>query len=191
MDFDEYKKHYLKERYPHAKQVEKLSLRFFEELQTILPEKSAEFVHLLKYGALLHDVGMEIDEKNHNKLGARLILENGISGLNEEETALVAAIVRYHRGSMPKSTHRRFSALSKDKQRIVRAFSSIIRLADALDYKHENLVLDIDLKIDFSILLLTLKTDSNIMLRSGFLKFFRKKKELFEKTFKLTVQIKA
>lgn len=186
MEFNTYLKTYLdKERLEHSKKVEKLALKIADCLDIGCNTR------LLSYGAMLHDIGMFQDAEAHNKIGANIIIEQGVDGLSEEETLVVACLVRYHRGSDPKISHSRFAKLNKGLQKSTAILSAILRLADGLDWKHKNFVQDIDIEFMDKKAFLTLYSNSPIITKTGFLKFFAKKKGLFEKVFDLKLSIKT
>ncbi len=200
MKVEEYIKNYItsKKGLRHAYFVRDLSLKIFNDLKKIFPENTLlDFKNsekLISCSSLLHDIGNFFTGLNalkpHNKTGAKLILQNGIENLDENELKVVAASIRYHRGSKPKENkHKLFSSLSKADKNKVLVISSIIRLADALDDYHLQAVENIILKYDFSLRALTLKTGVNIMFDKGIKRVFDKKKTLFEDVFKIKISL--
>ncbi len=180
----------------HSKLVARLSLRMFYKLKNFFPNlnqfENKEDIKLLEYGALLHDIGVVFEkkmDKGHHKIGRDLIMDNKISGLDEESNLVVANIVRYHRRAHPDiNKHKYYKMLNNNLQRKVDVFSGIVRLADALDYNHFNMVDDFELKFDENSRILTLILSVNIMLNIGFKEVLDKKKELLEKTLDIKVQ---
>lgn len=200
MKVEEYIKNYItsKKGLRHAYFVRDLSLKIFNDLKKIFPENTLlDFKNsekLISCSSLLHDIGNFFTGLNalkpHNKTGAKLILQNGIENLDENELKVVAASIRYHRGSKPKENkHKLYSSLSKADKNKVLVISSIIRLADALDDYHLQAVENIILKYDFSLRALTLKTGVNIMFDKGIKRVFDKKKTLFEDVFKIKISL--
>ena len=55
-------------------------------------------------------------------------------------SALTALLARYHRRAWPSMKHRRFAALNKEERRALSAAASLLRIADALDYRHKGVV---------------------------------------------------
>jgi len=198
MDIEDFKKNYLcdKTLIEHSKLVSVLSLKFFHKLKAFFPDlkefDNKEDLKLLEYGAALHDIGVMFEkrmDKAHHKIGRDLILENKISGLNETQNLVVANIVRYHRRALPDiNKHKYYKMLNKDDRKKVGIFSSIVRLSDALDYNHFNLIDEFELKFDEKSRILTLVLSINIMLNIGFGELLEKKKELLEKTLNVKVQ---
>ena len=62
-----------------------------------------------------------------------------ISG-QESDRALVALLARYHRRAWPAMKHRRFAALCREDRRALAGAASLLRMADALDYRHKGAV---------------------------------------------------
>lgn len=129
----------LMERYevdrPHAEQVRSLALALFDGLVG-MHGLGPDARRMLEFGALLHDVGHHIDARDHNKHGQYLILNSRLSAFTAPEQAVLASVVRFHRGARPKRNHRHFAALSRVNQRKVEVLSTLIRMADALDRSH-------------------------------------------------------
>lgn len=169
---------------------ELLRLNFFEKKDKELLEKN---INLLLLGASLHDIGTFLkSDKPHNKTGAKIILENKIDGLDDNQNLIVANIVRFHRGNTPKKDKQKiFNELDKDSRKIAKTFSSIVRIADALDWGHLSFCENIHLTYDNLFRTLTITVNSNIILNVGFGEVFEKKKKLFEKIFKVRLSAKA
>jgi len=63
-----------------------------------------------------------------------------MNSFNKLDLDLIANIARYHRKAHPSQKHLAFSQLTPHNQQVVRKLSSILRVADALDYKHDQSV---------------------------------------------------
>ena len=179
----------------HFKHVENISLKLYSELIKIFPTnpilKIQNAQKLISYSALLHDIGAFLEyktQKPHNKAGCKLILENKIDDLCEEETKIVALCIRYHRGAKPKEgKHKLFQSLNNEDKNKVRVISSIIRISDALDSNHTQSVENIHLTYDFKQSLLILNPCNNIIYHRGVYEFFNKTKTLVEDVFKVKI----
>ncbi len=197
MELEEFIKNYLWQNSlkSHSKHVCKLSLKLFHKLKDFFPElkefNNKEDLKLLEYGAMLHDIGVVFEkkmDKAHHKIGRDLILENKISGLEFSSNLIVANIVRYHRRALPDcNKHKYYKMLNNKERRIVDIFASIVRLSDALDYNHFDMVDEFDIKYDENSRILTLFLSVNIMLNIGFKEILDKKKEFLEKTLNIKV----
>src|SRR5437588_892170 len=130
----------LVEDWPHARQVERLSVQLFEATQP-LHELDEDALRLLERAAFLHNTGMMIEARRHHKHSFRLIKETQLPDFNDEERHEIACIARYHRRALPSTSHEEFAALSRSARKRVSSLSALLRVADALDYSHDGRVL--------------------------------------------------
>jgi len=98
---------------------------------------------LLSAAALLHDVGYHIAHESHHKHSFYLIENSELTGFSERERAVIANIARYHKGSLPKDHHLHYATLSVADQLTVSRLAGILRLADAMDRRHDSRVKDL------------------------------------------------
>ena len=131
----------LEEEPNHVLQVATLALQIFDELADWHRLGARDRV-LLEAAACLHDVGWSVarDGVKHHKHSARLIRRQTWQHFTLDEINLVAQIARYHRKSPPKPKHRSFAALSAESQRKVQMLAALLRVADALDRRHLQIV---------------------------------------------------
>ena len=101
---------------------------------------------LLSAASLLHDVGYHIAHESHHKHSFYLIEHSELTGFSESERAVIANIARYHKGSLPKDHHPNYAVLSHSDRLTVSRLAGILRLADALDRRHDNRVKDVTCK---------------------------------------------
>lgn len=120
----------------HSQHVSQLALNLFYQMQRLhkLPEKYTSILHA---AAMLHDIGLFIAGPKHHKHSYYLIKSSGMKSFNKLDLELVANIARYHRKAHPSQKHLGFSQLSPAHQDVVRKLSSILRVADALDFRRE------------------------------------------------------
>ena len=123
----------------HSRQVSQLALNLFYQLQPLhkLPERYAGILHA---AAMLHDIGLFIADGKHHKHSYYLVKSSGMKSFNKLDLELVANIARYHRKAHPSQKHLAFSQLSPPDQDVVRKLSSLVRIADALDFRREQRV---------------------------------------------------
>ena len=117
----------------HSAHVTAHSLALFDALapgQPLLDTRSRE---LLEAAAILHDVGYFIGHDKHHRHSWHLIIHAPLTGLTARELALVAAVARYHRGSLPKPSHEAWTRVTEDDRPLVRLLAGILRVADGLD----------------------------------------------------------
>jgi exopolyphosphatase/guanosine-5'-triphosphate,3'-diphosphate pyrophosphatase len=124
---------------PHAQHVSQLALNLFYQLHDLhqLPDKYSGILHA---AAMLHDIGLFVAHPKHHKHSYYLIKSSGMNSFNKLDLDLVANIARYHRKAHPSQKHLTFSQLTPSNQQVVRKLSALLRVADALDYKHEQRV---------------------------------------------------
>ncbi|MGB9665125.1 MAG: HD domain-containing protein [Ignavibacteria bacterium] len=126
----------------HSFQVQKIALKIFDELQPLhnLNEDARE---LLKYAAILHDIGYYISVAKHHKYSYFIIKNSNLVGFSEKEIELIANIARYHRKATPKEKHYNFARLNENEKRLINILSAILRLSDGLEKTHSALINDI------------------------------------------------
>jgi exopolyphosphatase/guanosine-5'-triphosphate,3'-diphosphate pyrophosphatase len=128
------------EDWPHARQVERLSVQLFEATQPLhkLDERA---LLLLKRAAFLHNTGMLIEARRHHKHSYQLIKGTTMPDVTDEERHEIACIARYHRRALPSLSHEEFAALSDSARERVSALAALVRIADALDWSHDGRVM--------------------------------------------------
>lgn len=97
---------------------------------------------LLTVAARLHDIGMFIGSSSHHKHSKYIIENSDVFGLGNRDLRLVALIARYHRRALPRTSHPEYSALSREDRLVVSKLAAILRVADALDRAHNQLLRD-------------------------------------------------
>jgi len=183
---------YKYEREPsHSEQVKKLALIIFDKTKGLIHKMSDNERDLLEAGALLHDTGYYISAERHNKNSYKLIEKEDISGFTAQEKLIIGNIARYHRGKTPEKKHSCYSALCYENRRIVNKLASFVRLADAFDRSHRNVVGDLDFTLDsmshrlFVFLKLNTPDCSFEILKA------KDKKDLFEKEFRIELRFEV
>jgi exopolyphosphatase/guanosine-5'-triphosphate,3'-diphosphate pyrophosphatase len=147
----------------HARQVAGLAERIFDQLTGNDATGSLTRHHrtLLSAAALLHDVGYHIAHESHHKHALYLIKNSELTGFSEAERDVIANSARYHRGPAPKERHLDFAALNDADQETVFALAAILRIADALDRSHDNLVGDVRCVRDGQLVHIQLSSSAN------------------------------
>lgn len=126
----------------HSHQVARLAERIFDALSA--SENLTRHQRLLlSAAALLHDVGYHIAHESHHKHSFYLIENSELTGFSETERAVIANIARYHKGSLPKDHHPYYMALNPADRETVCRLAGILRIADALDRRHDSRVKDL------------------------------------------------
>jgi exopolyphosphatase / guanosine-5'-triphosphate,3'-diphosphate pyrophosphatase len=126
----------------HSRHVAHLALELFDGL-AIEHHLGPEERDVLQFAALLHDVGAAVGYDGHAEHSYYLIHNANLRGLSPDELERVALVARYHGKGRPRKRDPRVRALDKDARRSVRWLSAILRLAEALDRSHYQLVRDL------------------------------------------------
>lgn len=127
----------------HTQQVARLALSLFDQTRDIhgLGDREREW---LEYGALLHDIGMQIAYEGHHKHSYYLIRHGGLRGFEPEEIEVIGLVARYHRSGAPKKAHTEFADLRAPLRPVVRTLSAFTAVAESLDRTHSQLVGGVD-----------------------------------------------
>ncbi len=129
---------------PHARHVAGLGLALFDQTRARHGLGDADR-ELLEYSALLHDVGHHISYPGHHKHSYYLIKNGGLRGFTPLEIEILANVARYHRRGHPRKKHPSFGGLPGPARRRVRVLAALLRLADALDRSHRQVVRSVHL----------------------------------------------
>ena len=134
----------------HSHHVVRLATRIFDD--TIeLHQLSIQDRKLLQYAAILHDIGYHIAHNNHHRHGLYLIRNSEMPGFTGDEIAMMATMVRYHRGAMPRKSsdarsrheHEDYYTLDRRQRGTVLRLASILQIAGGLDRSHQQLISDV------------------------------------------------
>ncbi|MBL8724275.1 MAG: Ppx/GppA family phosphatase [Planctomycetes bacterium] len=130
----------------HAEAVLTLARQLFDQTRELHGLGGRARV-LLEAAALLHDVGVAVNNDGHHKHSQYLIEASDLVGLADEERHLVALLARYHRKAPPSREHEDFAALRRRDRSMVERLAALLRLADALDRQHASIVRGLTVKI--------------------------------------------
>ncbi len=126
----------------HGNLVSYLAGLLFDQTQS-LHNLEHENKLLLEVAALLHDIGHFISTVDHDKHASYILKASPLIGLTENQTNIVANVMRYHRKAMPSVQDENFRALSPKDRLTVTKLSALLRLADAMDVSHTRRVKDV------------------------------------------------
>lgn len=129
----------------HAEHVASFAQQIFRELRH-LHGLEAKHELLLRVAAILHEVGMFVNAREHHKHSMYLILNTELFGISTEDRIIVALLARYHRRYNPESNHPHFSELTREERMIVFKLAAILRIADSLDRSHSQRIKTIHLR---------------------------------------------
>ncbi len=126
----------------HARGVAEIAVRLFDTFQPDhgLPPRQRL---LLRVAGLLHEVGGFVSNRAHHKHSEYLIANAEIFGLSRSEIVLVSLVSRYHRRSVPRSSHPSYMALPRESRMVVNKLAALLRVADALIRGHRRRAADI------------------------------------------------
>ncbi len=127
----------------HSREVARLALRLFDDLEPLLG-LGDDARELLEAGALLCNVGVYISHSGHHK-HSYYVIRNAehLAGFTDREIELIAQIARYHRKSAPKLKHEEWAALRRPDRELVRQLAAVLRIAVGLDRSHGGRVADV------------------------------------------------
>ena len=168
----------------HAENVLRLATSLFRQLKP-LHGLGGKDRFLLEAGCLLHDVGITEGVKGHHRSSYRLIMEAELP-LGPEDKRLVACMARYHRKRPPRDGDEEISSLGEKDRRRLYALTSILRIADGLDYQHAAVVKDVECIITDAEVVLNIRSDEDWTAEA---EAAVKKSDLFKRTFGRTVRL--
>jgi exopolyphosphatase/guanosine-5'-triphosphate,3'-diphosphate pyrophosphatase len=171
----------------HARKVAELSLALFDATAKRHGLGDGDRA-LLEYAALLHDIGHHIAYLGHHKHTYYLIKNGGLRGFSPLEVELVATVARYHRRGRPRRKHPEFGALRRADRRRVAVLAGHLRLADALDRSHRQIVRGLKVSGRGRALRLDLEVTADAALE---LWAVPRRAELLERTLGVTVKVAA
>jgi CHAD domain-containing protein len=117
----------------HAHQVADHALALFEATQSVHGLGKRQRA-LTEAAALLHNVGVDVDEPNHHIAGRDLLQTMQLVNHTAEEQALLACSIRFHRKRVRPEKEPLFATLSPRRRRQTLTISALVRIADGLDY---------------------------------------------------------
>ena len=178
----------------HSHHIAALAVQIFDETTAIHGMSSRER-ELLEYAALLHDIGYHIAHNNHHRHSLYLIRNSEMPGFTGEETAIMATIARYHRGSTPlgrrarraTAEHEDFRLLDHPQQELVIGLAAILRIADGLDRSYSQKVSGLLVETSGKRITLYVRSEDNCALEIW---AASRKAKWFEKAFRVSIRFK-
>ena len=170
----------------HARHVSKLCQVLFHSLKDE-HQLETRYELILYIAALLHEIGLFINNPSHHKHTMYLINNSELFGLSKKDVLLVALVARYHRRASPKPTHPGYGTLGRESRVAVAKMAAILRLADALDRSHSQRVHEIQCVCEDGNLAVSARHVEDLSLEQLALK---QKGPLFEETFGLKVLLR-
>ena len=118
----------------HERRVASIATTLFEFTKQMHGLGAAQR-RLLRLGAIVHDVGRQIDDRRHPTIGAEMILEDASLPITQQDRRRLAYLTRYHRGAVPETG---FDDIlqSGDNRKTMRRVLALLRAADTLDNRN-------------------------------------------------------
>ncbi len=145
---------------PHARHAAALAVQVFDATRRLHGLGDGERV-LLENAALLHDIGHHISYPGHHRHTYYLIKNGDLRGFAPTEIEVIANVARYHRRGHPRRGHAGFGALPKQARRSVRVLAGILRIVDALDRSHRQVIRSVQVSERGGVLRLRCASEGN------------------------------
>lgn len=168
----------------YAENTAELAVQIFDQTSELHGLGARERT-LLRFSALVHDIGSYINVRNRHKHTMYIVQAADLAGLTRQEKDMVANIARYHRKSPPEPHHVAFQELARRSRVIVSCLASILRMAYALDVERTQRIRKIHCTVSGNRLLLHVDR-RQIALESWSV---AGKAGMFEEVFGLTVEV--
>lgn len=173
----------------HAATVRRLALSLFDQLRDLHGLGNTEREYL-EAAAVLHDIGYHISHSQHHRHSYYLIRHSELLGFTDREIEIIANVARYHRKSHPKPKHEGFPRLGEKDRATVISLAALLRIADGLDRRHQDIFAAVSACRDNGTVTLRLalkgEADPAIELWGA-----DRRKELFEERFRIPVSIEV
>ena len=154
----------------NAKQVGELALILFRQLK-VLHKLSRGYLKVLRIASIMHDCGKRIKFYNHAKNSFNIILNSDIQGVTQREITLAAFVCSSQDSnefSLAEWIKYKDILLEEDLL-AVKKLAIIVRIAEALDKTHRNIVQDVSCDVlGDSVIMKTIVTaDASIEIREA------------------------
>ncbi len=143
----------------HSAKVRELAVSMFDQL---LPLHGFDTTarELLGHAAILHDIGNAVNYYDHHKHGAYLLVNSPMQGFDHREVAILALLVRYHRkGDV--SVDNYAAVLNPGDDVLVAKLSALLRLAEFLERRKNQVVQNIHVEIGKTVRMVTQAAGDN------------------------------
>lgn len=160
----------------HAERVRTACVVLFGKLKKLHGISGKRLV-LLECAALLHEVGYRANVRDASQGAYDLIRQSCLYGLSDEETRLVAEIIR--KSERPAARDGR-EELSEKQRLLVDKLAAIMGLADALDTTRQGRAADVKARLEEQRLVVTVSGRGELLLEKW---TFQDRAAFFEETF--------
>lgn len=101
-----------------ARRVEKTALMFFDQVAASWKLDRPEFRRMLSWASRLLEIGLTISHSGFHKHSEFLVANSDMAGFSNNEQAIVSALVRAHRGKIPREVFEDLHIKSKHALRL-------------------------------------------------------------------------
>jgi exopolyphosphatase/guanosine-5'-triphosphate,3'-diphosphate pyrophosphatase len=169
----------------HAHHVAQLSLLLFDSLKSLHNLHETDRFYL-EVAGILHDIGTFINETRHHEHSYYLVSNSELIGLSRLDIDIISNLVKYHRRATPTLKDGSFAALDRQSRIKVYKLAAILRVADALDRSHSQIIDNIKIKVTDDKLVIT-------PVSPGVYEYeklaMRQKSDLFDQVYGLEVEL--
>ena len=163
----------------HRQQVEHFALHLFDQLKAVHHLTQRDYL-LLDVVCLVHDIGSFVNSHAHYLHSENLIKNIDFYGLSDNETAIIAAVARYHSSQIPVNEHYILKNFNAPERLLIAKLTALLRLADALDDSRQQKIKKITVSIKKDKVIITAHTNHNILLENW---VFKQKAQFFQDVF--------
>jgi exopolyphosphatase / guanosine-5'-triphosphate,3'-diphosphate pyrophosphatase len=103
---------------------------------------------ILEYASLLHETGMHISERGHDRHTDYIVRHGDLKGFTEEQIATIASLARFYRINPPEDWREAAPELNAKQRLEAQKLTAILRVADGLDRGHRQRVRAIRVSAD-------------------------------------------
>jgi exopolyphosphatase/guanosine-5'-triphosphate,3'-diphosphate pyrophosphatase len=123
----------------HAAWVAKTAPQVFDATRRVHRQRD-EARELLEYGALLHDIGIQISFTRHHRHSQYMVLNGGLRGFTPQEVDFLGLLARFHRKGEPSRKDPECALMPRKEFETLRWLSAILRIVDGLDRSHNQIL---------------------------------------------------
>lgn len=130
----------------YAVEVARTSQMLFQQLAGE-HELETRYELILYIAALLHEVGLFINQRGYHKHSLYLIRHSDFFGLGQKDILLIALVARYHRRAHPQPSHDGYASLPRIDRVTVSKLAAILRVAIAINASRQQRISGLDCEI--------------------------------------------
>jgi len=169
----------------HAQHVAHLATQLFDELAS-LHALSVEDRRILRAAAMLHDIGVLVNHKRHQRHSQYLIANSELPAFTPHQIAMVATVARYHRKGEPGPGHTEYMGFEAEDRARIDRLAALLRVAAALDKEHRRRVTGVRARASASTVTIHLHGEGEHLLERWALE---RNKAMFERVFGRTIRV--